>query len=510
MRMRLATLCVASLALSLGVESALAEQPSSQGSLDIGSRLELFVDDYLVDELLGTRLVLHHPRPAEVALRFDRPWEGAFCAYVTVLHDGDTYRMYYRGKPNATPDGSRDEVTCYAESPDGIHWEKPDLGLFEVAGTRKNNVVLGSEYAPVPHNFIAFVDTRPGIPSSQRYKGLGGLFPISEDKRFSNGLIGFTSPNGIRWKKIQEEPLIGPSLHGFTDTTPSPTFWSPHEGRYVCYVRAWRRDPGKPVHYEGWTGNVRWVGRTTSTDFLSWTPVQMMDPGDDPMEHIYTNQTSPYFRAPHIYLSVAARFLPGRQVVSQEQARKLQVDPKYFRDCSDAVLLTSRGGTRYQRAFLEAFMRPGIGLQNWTSRTNYPSLNLVPTGAEEISLYVQHEYGQPGHQLRRYTLRTDGLVSVNAPYRGGEFLTRPLRFSGSELVVNFSTSAPGGIRVEIQSPGGQPFAGYALDDSDQLIGNEIERVVTWKGNQDVRPLSGKPVRLRFVMKDADLYSLRFR
>ncbi len=159
-----------------------------------------------------------------MALRFDRPWEGAFCAYVTVLQDGEIYRMYYRGKPSANPDGSLDEVTCYAESRDGIHWEKPDLGLFEVAGTRKNNVILGPEYAPVPHNFIAFVDTRPGIPSSQRYKGLGGLFPISEHKRFSNGLIGFTSPDGIRWKQIQEEPLIGPSLHGFTDTTPSPTF----------------------------------------------------------------------------------------------------------------------------------------------------------------------------------------------------------------------------------------------------------------------------------------------
>ena len=496
--------------LLLSVAVALANPGESTEALDIGSRLELFVDDYLVDELVGTRLVLHHPRPAEVALRFDRPWEGAFCAYVTVLQDGEIYRMYYRGKPSANPDGSLDEVTCYAESRDGIHWEKPDLGLFEVAGTRKNNVVLGPEYAPVPHNFIAFVDTRPGIPSSQRYKGLGGLFPISEHKRFSNGLIGFTSPDGIRWKQIQQEPLIGPSLHGFTDTTPSPTFWSPHEGQYVCYVRAWRRDPGKPVHYEGWTGNVRWVGRTTSKDFLNWTPVQIMDVGDGPLEHIYTNQTSPYFRAPHIYLGVAARFLPGRQVVNAEQARQLKVDPKYFRDCSNAVLLTSRGGTRYQRAFLEAFIRPGIGLQNWTSRTNYPSLNLVSTGAEEISLYVQHEYGQPNHRLRRYILRTDGLVSVSAPYSGGEFLTRALRFSGSELVLNFSTSAPGSIRAEIQRPDGQPYTGYALADSDELIGNEIERVVTWRGNQDVGPLSGKPVRLRFVMKDADLYSLRFK
>ena len=127
------------MALTVAAENVLAKQASREGSLDIESRLELFVDDYLIDELLGTRLVLHHPRPAEVALRFDRPWEGAFCAYVTVLHGDDIYRMYYRGIPTAMPDGSLDEVTCYAESRDGIHWEKPDLGLFEVAGTRKNN-----------------------------------------------------------------------------------------------------------------------------------------------------------------------------------------------------------------------------------------------------------------------------------------------------------------------------------------------------------------------------------
>ncbi len=84
---------------------ASAHPPETTEALDTGSRLELFVDDYLVDELVGTRLVLHHPRPAEVLLRFDRPWEGAFCAYVTVIHDGDTYRMNYRAKPGAMPDG---------------------------------------------------------------------------------------------------------------------------------------------------------------------------------------------------------------------------------------------------------------------------------------------------------------------------------------------------------------------------------------------------------------------
>ena len=89
-------LLVFSLLLSLAAASA--NPPETTEALDIGSRLELFVDDYLVDELVGTRLVLHHPRPAEVVLRFDRPWEGAFCAYVTVLHDGENLPDVLPGK----------------------------------------------------------------------------------------------------------------------------------------------------------------------------------------------------------------------------------------------------------------------------------------------------------------------------------------------------------------------------------------------------------------------------
>ena len=57
--------------------------------------------------------------------------------------------------------------------------------------------------------------------------------------------------------------------------------------------------------------NVRSIARVTSNDFIHWTdPVQMRfgDSGVKPTEHLYTNQTQPYFRAPHIYISMAARF----------------------------------------------------------------------------------------------------------------------------------------------------------------------------------------------------------
>jgi len=106
-------------------------------------------------------------------------------------------------------------------------------------------------------------------------------------------------------------------------------------------------------------------------------------------------------------------------------------------------------------------------------------------------------------------LRTDGFVSVNAPFRGGELSTKPLVFAGSKLEINFETSAAGGVRVEIQDESGSPFPGYALADCPEFIGDEINRVVAWSGGPGVAGLAGKVVRLRFALKDADLYSLRF-
>ena len=107
-------------------------------------------------------------------------------------------------------------------------------------------------------------------------------------------------------------------------------------------------------------------------------------------------------------------------------------------------------------------------------------------------------------------VRTDGFASVRAPYGGGEFLTRPLRFSGNELVLNYATSAAGGIRVEVQDRKGEPIPGRSLNDCPEIIGDEIERVVRWQEGSDLGRLQGTVVRLRFVMKDADLFSIRFR
>lgn len=459
----------------------------AQDAIDIKDRRELFVDTFLIAQIHDASLQMHHPYNEGPVFRFDKPWEGNFSAYCTILKDGDLYRAYYRGIREAGSDEKDTEVTCYAESSDGIHWVKPDLEIYEVRGTKKNNVIL-AHMAPVTHNFSPFIDLNPNVNPEQKYKALGGTQ--------KSGLIAFASSDGIHWKKLQEEPVFTKGLFDSQNVA----FWSESEQKYVCYYRVWTG--------EGYKG-FRSVGRTTSDDFIHWSEPQNMTFGDTPMEHLYTQQTSPYYRAPQIYVAIGARFMPDRQVLTEEQARALEVDPKYFKDCSDAFFMTSRGGNQYDRTFMESFIRPGIGLQNWVSRSNYPALNVVQTSPTEMSVYVNENYAQPSAYLNRYSLRIDGFTSLTAGYGGGEMQTKPFIFEGGELEINYSTSAAGGIKIEIQDEAGNPIPGFTVDDCQEIIGNEICRTVSWKDKSDVSILAGKPIRLHIFLKDADLYSFKF-
>jgi hypothetical protein len=478
-------------AKTVGALPVVQVAPAQQAPVSIGSRRELLIDRELIADARGVELRLATPVDAGPAMHFDKPWEGAFCGYTTILQEKDRFRMYYRGVPVAGQDGTVGEVTCVAESQDGINWTRPDLGIYDVRGTRKNNVILAND-PPYSHNFTPLIDTRPGVGPSMKYRALAGVH--------KTGLVAFVSADGLRWKRLQEQPVLPPPKE-FSLDSQNIAFWSEPEKKYVLYYRTWKKI--------GSTG-YRWVSRAASEDFVNWTSEGEMSYGDAPPEHLYTNQTSMYFRAPHIYTGICARFMPGRQVLREEQARELNVDPKYFKDCSDAVLVTSRGSTRYTRTFMDAFLRPGIGLENWVSRSNYPALHLVQTSTTKMSFYVNRNYGQPTAYLRRYELRLDGLASAHAGYSAGEFVTKPLVFDGSRLELNYSTSAAGSVRVELQDGSGTPLPGFALSDSTDVIGDQIERDCAWKNSVDVSSLKGKPVRVRFVLKDADLYAFRFR
>lgn len=460
-------------------------------AISLGSRRELFVDRFLIDKLEAVSMQLQHPQPAGIALKFDKPWEGQVSGYVTVIHDGDLYRMYYRGRPltgYGDTDPRAQEVTCYAESRDGITFTRPKLGLVSFGGNKDNNAIL-ADVGHVTHNFAPFLDTRPGVPSAERFKAVGGSS--------QSGLVAYVSEDGIHFRKLQDKPIIT----GGAFDSQNNILWSDHEQCYVCFFRTFKN-------------GVRWITRTTSTDFLNWTPAVDMTFGDAPNEHLYTNQTVGYFRAPHIYVGTAARFWPNRRSLTDGQVNLLKLDdPVNYGglklESSDAVLLTSRGGNRYDRTFLESLVRPGVELKNWTARSNYPARGIVPTGPAEMSIYVQRHYGQPTHYLERLTLRTDGFASVHAGYQLGELITKPITFEGGRLTLNLSTSAAGGIFVEIQDAAGKPIPGFTMAECRELNTDDLACVVSWKNGSDLSSLSGKPIRLRFRLKDADLFALQF-
>ena len=451
--------------------SAAAEAP-----IDIGSRLELFIDDYLIESLDGARLVLHRPMDQEVAIVHDEPWEGNICCGHTVFQDGEIYRMYYRGRHHDFEQGKETHhFCCYAESKDGIHWTKPKLGIVEFDGSKENNIILAGRDR---FNLAPFKDTNPDCKPDERYKAM---------TNGHGGMDAYKSADGIRWSPIVEGHVI---TKGAFDSL-NLAFWDELRGCYVEFHRGFRN-------------GIRDIMTGTSDDFVHWSdPVWVEYPGSPP-QHMYTNAIKPYYRAPHILVGFPKRFVPSRRGTSHP-----------IPGVSEAVLLTSRDGLNFHR-WDEAFIRPGFQEQRWVNRNNYPAWGIVVTeshmeGApDELSIYTtEGYYTGDSCQLRRHSIRVDGFVSVQAPLAGGQMVTKPIVFDGKQLVMNFATSAAGSIQVEIQDGDGKPIPGFTLANSPEIFGDDLERIAAWKGGADVSRLAGKPIRLRFVLKDADLYSIRF-
>ncbi len=502
-------------AMIAGIGGALPPRSSAvddpqETIVDIGSRRELFVDESLVERLQDARLVLHRPRPREVALKFDQPWEGNTSGYVTVMRDGDLLRMIYRGH-RMRWDGdklrmSHSPVVCYAESRDGLRWKKPELRLFawhgkdadKLADPLANNIVWpGSAESGT---FVPFLDTRPGCPDSEKFKAVGG--------NYRTGLSLFTSPDAIHWKK-SDAPIF---KQGALDSM-NVVFWDEVQGQYVLYFRTV-------------VDGLRSISRATSPDLKDWSePVPLEYPGSPPQQ-MYTNQIAPYRRAPHILFGFPTRYVARNMT---EQLRSLE--PRELRgelaaayarvgsDLTDGLFMSSRDGVRFRR-WDEAFLRPGpeadAAGSRWMYGDNYQNYGLFETHSEvggrpnELSMLFSEGYWREGEsRLRRYTMRLDGFVSIRAPYAGGEILTRPFTFSGKRLSINYSTSAAGSVRVELQSADGEPLPGFELEECPEIIGDRVEHTVRWEAGADVGALAGKPVRIRFVLRDADLYSFRF-
>jgi hypothetical protein len=154
-------------------------------------------------------------------------------------------------------------------------------------------------------------------------------------------------------------------------------------------------------------------------------------------------------------------------------------------------------------------MRPGPDERNWTDRSNMPAWGIVESAPGEWSMYISEHYRWPDNRIRRLVLPRHRFAAIHAGARGGEFTTRPLNFKGRHLVLNYATSAAGSVQVEIQDDAGRPLPGFGLADMSPLFGDELDANVRWKSAAALPARNGKSIRLRFVLKDADVFALRF-
>jgi hypothetical protein len=431
----------------------------------VGKRTQPMVDDYLIDRFVGSaKLAAQKPMPREVVLTADKPWEGNTSAYYTVFRDGDKFRMYYRGHhfDEKTKKPAHREVTCYAESNDGVHFTKPDLDLFDYEGSKQNNIVWNG---PGCHNFTPFLDENPATDSSARYKAVTFI---------KGGLLALGSPDGIHWKLLAEKPVI---TKGIFDSQ-NLVFWDASIKKYREYHRALR-------------GGVRDVMTATSDDFLHWPEPEFLDYPDSPPEHLYTNTVRPYLGIPEILVGFPTRFLPKTE----------QTEP---------IFMVSRDGLTFRR-FEDAVIPPTATANRDGNRSNYMAWSLVQIpGDKDWSVYAKEAYyAGPGSRLRRFTYRPDGLVALTADEKGGEVATRPIRFTGSKLVLNYRAAPKGSIRVELQDADGQPISKFMAADSQRLTSDSRDALASWTSGSDLASLADKPLRLRFVLNDAELFAFHF-
>ena len=542
--------------------------PSVQAEpVDVGSAKQLFLgpwapdgrDEYLVESMKNVTMTMNeaHVTGERLVVR-DKPWEGTRLLDMSmfVLKDGDMFRMYYGAlakypklweEPNC-------RILCYAESRDGVHWEKPNLALFEWDGSRDNNIVIPNDDFEYTMSEFAgpgvFIDRYAKSPD-EKYKLIIKMTPVRSKPPFKGRMLPkgqymFSSPDGIRWK-LMSPKKVNP---GASDTKFS-VFWDDRVGKYVTYTRVKHQQEDSPKlrhlteYYEKQYGlrifaPGRLVGRTVSDDLISWESESAVFATDE-MDHsgiakghssvdmedggkhakfgggvdVYGGNVSRYSEAPNAYIGLPTFFYHWK-TITRKVGDQVVSDYKYP-GTLDVQLVTSRDGIHFHRA---PGRKPLIRLGpkgSWWSRMIWPSGSVIRVGDELCVYFSGHDVAHNHEQQLltgngahgRAVLRLDGFISADASYTGGELRTVPLIFSGKTLQLNVDTSAGGTLRVEIEDETGEPIKGFAVSDADEINGNYIRVAATWNGSSDVDSLAGKTVRLRLVMRDCKLYSFQF-
>ena len=477
--------------------------------LSIGCAKQLFIDRRFVEAADGIELCVNPPVRSGIVLRGEQPWE-VVGAYVTVIDDGAKVRAYYNTHVHG--DGMKAGRLCYAESKDGVHFRKPELGLVEWEGSAANNIVFPDVLDAVP-----FID--PVAPPEERWKLLYNFGRPGQPQVRDPAVAGVylaSSPDGLRWTPGTTRliPLIA--------ETPKIALWDPDRRKYVVFLRALdpqrtraigrieMDDISQPWPHRPNVTVEKWRNYVTSAA----VPMVLSTDEDDPPESDF--YVSAYVRYPfaadvHLMFPPIYRHTP----------------PPVGVDKNDGPLATqlacSRDGITWFRPDRRPYIRPGL------SSEFDRGYNMLATGLVRREDWLYQYYTAKGgtHHGRTDDLspaakaelgkgclvmvkqRLDGFVSADAAYSGGSLTTPPLVFTGNRLELNLDTEAAGSAAVELLDEAGRPVPGFAAADCDSIAGNFTAHTVTWRGQSDLPSRTNQPTRLRFRMRSTKLYAFQF-
>lgn len=496
--------------------------------LDVGDRRQLLIDNLFFAEVRGVSLRVHQPRKTgDVTIMPDRPWErGGLGPYSSVLWDNGRYHFWYHAMDSqlwhTSPSAG---AICYATSDDGIMWQKPDLGLVEYEGSKRNNIVIGHGAAGLvigQDGMMVFVD--PNAPTDERLRMVNRFRKKGGD---SSGVNIMSSGDGIHWKMTHQDVITARAdgkIHHLDSQ--NVMFWDGSRQKYVAYLRRNLRESGSQGR------SIARAESGTLGDFpvVQDSPVVFAPEPSDPLHGVsvvdfYNSSAIIYPWADRVYFQFPQAYYHYTRKL-REFAKDLPVNAGPM----ETHLAGSRDGIAWERYDRRPFV--GLGMKGEFDRHSVRLLyGIVPDRSErEMYLYYRgsdwlHGWDRNERNrelltarglgadqnitvISRLVLRRDGFVSATAGYEIGEFTTPLLKFTGCRLRLNLDTSATGIARVACLDAEGKPIPGYGLDDCDIIhTTNEINRTVTWRGSPNL-PATGV-VRLRFEMRNTDLYAFQF-
>lgn len=479
-------------------------------AIRIGKERQLFWDDYLIDRgRTSAFLRVMEPVRKESCFWFDQPNETFSISYPCIVKDENGYKMYYQPWGEDLAPG-----LCVIESRDGINWRRPKLNIFERQGLTENNIVMDR----VMDGVFVFYDTNPACPAAEKYKAVGlARYPDAEGTP-KRSLCCFTSPDGYHFSLSHAMTRYG------TFDSLNTVFWD--GSRYVCFLRSFHNIPGvdnaallntDEIYHHGKVLNqsTRDIRVMVSQDFRSWTAPKLIC-FDDGMDYpLYTNNVALYDRAP-ICVGFPVRYCERPEWTanieqmagySTKKYATERIEPRTGRVSTDCIFMCSRDGSTFHR-YNEAFLTPGYEQEhNWIYGDCYLAYSMIDTGRESYSLYTIDRHFSFGYAkpLNRYEIRKDGFACAAAGGEEAALVTKPLLYEGGEMHLNFSTSAWGYLYVSVLDENGNALSGESVE----VFGDTLDRRVVFSDGFGLSNCAGKPVRLRFRMRDAKLFSMKF-